>query len=46
VAAADLVLRGIVRRKNDIMNLKQTRLVTDDVQKLTGFAVKRTAAKA
>jgi uncharacterized glyoxalase superfamily protein PhnB len=30
----------------DVMNLKQTRLVTDDVQKLTGFYEKLTGATA
>ena len=36
----------MVQRKSNIMNLKQTRLVTDDVQKLTGFYEKLTGATA
>jgi uncharacterized glyoxalase superfamily protein PhnB len=37
---------GLVRRTEDIMNLKQARLVTDDVQKLTSFYEKLTGATA
>jgi len=38
--------RGMVRRTKVIMNLKQTRLVTDDVQKLTSFYERLTGATA
>jgi uncharacterized glyoxalase superfamily protein PhnB len=38
--------RGIVRRTKAVMNLKQTRLVTDDVQKLTSFYERLTGATA